>query len=84
VEPVVTGKPESYFVEYALRRFGVEPDEAFIVGDNLKTDIEAGRRLGLYTVHVRTGVTYMDEPDAPKPDEVCASVAELWLNGLPC
>jgi 4-nitrophenyl phosphatase len=55
--PTVIGKPEPTLVELALEQLGAGPDEALLVGDNLETDIEAGRRAGVRTVHLLTGIS---------------------------
>jgi 4-nitrophenyl phosphatase len=80
VEPTVTGKPEPYFVEYALRRFAALAQETFIVGDNPRTDIAAGRRAGIYTIRVLTGLSEEAGSDLPEPDSVVRSVADLFLD----
>ena len=80
IQPMVTGKPSKGFVEYACQRYGISPEETVIIGDNLRTDVLAGLESGVYTIHVLTGVQYV-EFDAPhQPDEVHSSVAELFLS----
>ncbi|QSO53234.1 HAD-IIA family hydrolase [Alicyclobacillus curvatus] len=56
VRPYVAGKPNPDFVGYALSRFGVAREDAFVVGDNPDTDIRCGRLYGLYSIMVETGV----------------------------
>ncbi len=46
IEPVVAGKPEPAYVDYALKRFNCSKEQAVIIGDNLFTDILAGERVG--------------------------------------
>ena len=62
VEPVVIGKPESYLVEMALDRLGVAKHEVILIGDNPETDVRAGRKAGIETVLLRTGVGARFEP----------------------
>ncbi|SFL96246.1 TIGR01457 family HAD-type hydrolase [Salibacterium qingdaonense] len=57
VEPVFIGKPESTMVDQALQMLGVQKEELLLVGDNYDTDIAAGIRAGIATLHVGTGVT---------------------------
>ena len=84
VEPVVLGKPEPGLFEHGLRRLGhLRPDEAAMIGDRLDTDVVGGRRAGLHTILVLTGVTTPSEATAahPPPDAVVpnlASVADLF------
>lgn len=47
-------KPEPGMILKGLRAFRLSPQDSFIVGDHA-TDLEAGRRAGLRTVHVLTG-----------------------------
>jgi HAD superfamily hydrolase (TIGR01450 family) len=80
VEAVV-GKPSPIILEVALDALGVAASEAVIVGDRLETDMAMGKRLGLVTVLVLTGVTA--EGDAAiaelSPDLVLPSVRELLI-----
>jgi arabinose operon protein AraL len=78
VEAVV-GKPSPIILEVALAALGVAAADAVIVGDRLETDIAMGRRAGLATVLVLTGVTRADDPRIAqmRPDLVVPSVAEL-------
>ncbi|HEY8446544.1 MAG TPA: HAD-IIA family hydrolase [Thermomicrobiales bacterium] len=59
--PLVIGKPEPLVLEMALERMGVTPAEAVMVGDRLDTDIIAGKRAGMLTVLVLTGVSTREE-----------------------
>ncbi len=43
-------KPHRRIFEAALRRIGVRPSQAVIVGDRMDTDIKGGRRAGLTTI----------------------------------
>jgi len=53
----VLGKPRRTFFRAALRMVGLPAAEVLVVGDNLKSDIEAGRRAGCRTALVLTGMT---------------------------
>src|SRR6185312_7218869 len=61
VETIV-GKPSPIILEVALAALGVPAGEAVMVGDRIDTDIVMGRRLGLGTVLVLSGVTRADDP----------------------
>src|SRR6266850_6899986 len=76
---VIVGKPSPIILEVALERLGVPACDAVIVGDRLETDIVMGKRLGLATVLVLTGVTRADDPRLAEiaPDLVLPSIREL-------
>ena len=46
-------KPAPFAVRKALRKMGVTPDEAILIGDQVYTDIIAGNLAGVRTVLVR-------------------------------
>ncbi len=76
---VVVGKPSPLILEVALATLGVPAGDAVIVGDRLETDIVMGKRLGVATVLVLSGVTRADDPRIGEvaPDAVIRSVREL-------
>lgn len=76
---VVVGKPSPIILEVALERLGVPVADAVIVGDRLETDIVMGKRQGLATVLVLSGVTRADDPRIAElaPDAVIRSIGEL-------
>lgn len=53
----IAGKPNTWVIDYIIGKHGVSKEEILIVGDRLDTDIELGRRAGIDTVLVLTGVT---------------------------
>lgn len=64
--PVVVGKPEPDMARSAARKMGLLPEQCLAVGDRLDTDIEGGRRAGVDTLWVLTGVhTLVDLFDRP-------------------
>jgi phosphoglycolate/pyridoxal phosphate phosphatase family enzyme len=78
VEAIV-GKPSPIILEVALQALGVGAADSVIVGDRVETDITMGKRLGLATVLVLTGVTRLDDPRIAElaPDLVLPSIAAL-------
>ena len=76
---VVVGKPSPIILEVALERLGVPGRDAVIVGDRIETDIVMGKRLGLGTVLVLSGVTRADDPRIAEiaPDLVLPSIRDL-------
>jgi 4-nitrophenyl phosphatase len=88
-EPVVAGKPEPALFRRGLERLGnLAPSEAAMIGDRLDTDVDGGRRAGLRTILVLTGVSNADDvANAPHPpDAVVPSLAAVgpllgWEEG---
>ena len=76
---VVVGKPSPIILEVALAHLGLSAGECAIVGDRLETDIVMGKRLGLATVLVLTGITQAGDPRIAEtaPDLVVPSVRNL-------
>jgi HAD superfamily hydrolase (TIGR01450 family) len=78
VETIV-GKPSPIILEVALESLGCSAAESVIVGDRVETDMVMGKRLGLATILVLSGVTRPDDPRIAglAPDHVLRSVREL-------
>jgi NagD protein len=76
---IVVGKPSSIILDVALGALGVAAGDCVIVGDRLETDIVMGKRGGLATALVLSGVTRPDDPRLAEiaPDLVLPSVREL-------
>ena len=74
----VVGKPEPQLFHTALDRLG--DGRTLVVGDRLKSDVEAAKRAGLDAALVLTGDTTAEEAMAaadPKPVTVAASLGRL-------
>ncbi len=84
------GKPAPEGFVAAAGRLGVDPDEMYVVGDDLNNDVLAGQVVGMTGVLVRTGKFRQDTLDrwaadefAMQPNHVIDSVADLpGLLGL--
>jgi len=50
VSPIVIGKPEPPLFRIALRRLGLAPAQAAMVGDSPESDVAGGRGVGMRTV----------------------------------
>ena len=59
--PVFVGKPEAHMLSFIQLKNGFKKDEMVMIGDNYDTDILAGIRFGIDTVHVEGGVTSREE-----------------------
>lgn len=65
VEATVAGKPEKPLMEETVRRVG--GDRPIMVGDRLDTDIEGAHAIGIPSLLVLTGVTWLEELVAATP-----------------
>ena len=76
---IVVGKPSALMAETALARLGVPARDAVMVGDRIETDIVMGKRLGLATMLVLSGVTRADDPRVAEiaPDVVLPSIRDV-------
>jgi ribonucleotide monophosphatase NagD (HAD superfamily) len=76
---VIVGKPSPIILETALATLDVPAADAVIVGDRIETDIVMGKRGGLATVLVLSGITRADDPRIAEvaPDAVVRSIGEL-------
>jgi 4-nitrophenyl phosphatase len=79
VEPFIVAKPEPVMFQQALARLGSRPEEAAMIGDRLETDIEGGKRAGLNTILVLSGIsTEADiEREGIRPDYIFRDIGEL-------
>lgn len=81
---VAVGKPAPAGFEVAAARLGVDPEEMYMVGDDLNNDVLAAQVVGMTGVLVRTGKFRQDTLDrwaanefAMQPNYVIDSVADL-------
>lgn len=59
-EPVVIGKPSAELMNFSLESLGLKAEDTWVIGDNLATDIAAGKAAGCGTALVLTGLTTKD------------------------
>jgi len=59
--PVYVGKPETIIIDMALERLGLSRQEVVIIGDNLESDIKAGKNAGIRTILILTGVSSRED-----------------------
>lgn len=80
-EPVLIGKPSRMSGALIVRHARVKPREVLLVGDRLETDIEMGRRAGLWTCMVLTGISSLADARAVRerhrPHWIIPSIAQL-------
>jgi phosphoglycolate/pyridoxal phosphate phosphatase family enzyme len=68
VEPLLIGKPSGRSGDLILSQAGAAADEALMVGDRLETDIEMGRRCGMWTCMVLSGISHAGEVEGVSPE----------------
>jgi 4-nitrophenyl phosphatase len=79
VKPFIVSKPAPVMFQQALARMGRRPEETAMIGDRLETDIEGGKRAGLKTILVLSGIsTEADiERQGIHPDLIFRDIGEL-------
>jgi HAD superfamily hydrolase (TIGR01450 family) len=75
-EPEILGKPSRAFFALALRRLGVGPQEAVMIGDNVETDIKGGKAAGLFSVLI-TQSNVKPSADFSQADLVVRDLTDL-------
>ncbi|MFI5379110.1 MAG: HAD-IIA family hydrolase [Tepidisphaerales bacterium] len=77
----IFGKPQRRFFETLLSRMHVRPDRTALIGDNLESDIEGGKAMGLKTILTLTGVVKREEAESQadfrRPDWIVEDLREL-------
>ncbi len=75
----IVGKPSDIMIRVAVEAMDLPAGECILVGDRLETDMVMGKRAGMATALVLTGVTRRESlPSASvQPDYVWESVAEI-------
>jgi NagD protein len=78
-QPFYVGKPSAFMMRAALRHMQVHSEHAWMVGDNMDTDIIAGVQTGLTTVLVLSGVSQMEDLGryAYRPNHVVKGISDL-------
>jgi putative hydrolase of the HAD superfamily len=71
------GKPDRRVFGAALAFFGVEPAQAWMVGDNLECDIGGARELGITAVWHDAHRAGLPAGSAVTPDRIIESLSEL-------
>jgi arabinose operon protein AraL len=77
---VIVGKPSPIIVDVALKAMELSPSQCMMVGDRLETDVAMGKKFGMTTVLVLTGVTkpeHLESEEILKPDYILNNVGDL-------
>jgi HAD superfamily hydrolase (TIGR01458 family) len=84
IEAIVLGKPSNAYFAAALDALNAEAGLAWMVGDDLETDIVGAHKHGMKTLLVRTGKFRPDDVERSQvqPDGIVSSIAQLpdWLE----
>ncbi len=84
VEAVLIGKPSPSYFTAALEALDADPDRAWMVGDDLESDIAGAHAMGINTVLVRTGKFRPDAVEASRvrPNGIVSSIGHVpdWLE----
>jgi HAD superfamily hydrolase (TIGR01458 family) len=84
VEATVLGKPTASYFAAACEALDADPEMAWMVGDDLESDIAGAIGIGMHTVLVRTGKFRPDAVEASRvvPDGIISSIGHLpdWLE----
>jgi HAD superfamily hydrolase (TIGR01457 family) len=79
--PLVLGKPNPFGIETVVKERGSSPARSILIGDRLETDILAGKKAGVTTVLVLSGITGKDELKKAhpflKPDYTISSLPDV-------
>lgn len=83
--PIIIGKPNTYSIKLLIKKMKLCLDEVFIVGDNLESDILAGKNIGIQSCLLLGGVSSLkdigDLPKSKRPDFVLNSFSDLINKG---
>lgn len=71
------GKPEERAYRHALAALGVQPQEAWIVGDNLEWEVIAPQKLGIHAIWYDPHGDGLPAGHAARPDRIIRSLKEL-------
>jgi putative hydrolase of the HAD superfamily len=75
------GKPDERVYVHALAQLDVQPEEAWMVGDNLEWDVAGPQRLGIKSIWIDFAGSGLPEDSAVRPDHTVGALAELieWV-----
>lgn len=71
------GKPDERAFRNALAALGVEPGNAWMVGDNLEADILGAQRAGIHAIWVDSAGDGLPEGTPVRPDRIIGALSDL-------
>lgn len=75
------GKPDVSVFVHALDKLGVTPDNAWMVGDDLKRDILGANEAGIFSVWVDWQNKGLPNDIPVQPDRIITTISELMQKG---
>jgi len=77
-------KPDERIFRVALKKLGVKPSEAVMVGNRIKTDVLGANKVGMKTIYFNWNDRYPEKVESPleKPNCTISSIKDL-LDVLP-
>ena len=82
--PLIVGKPEAHMIEAALTRLRTARSSTLMIGDQIATDIRAGKSAGVCTVLVTTGVPFKENAAQISPDFTVATLLDIPVTHGDC
>lgn len=83
----VIGKPSDFIAQFVVNKvLKLKPEQCYMVGDRLETDIRMGSENGLNTILVLTGITkaFMVEESDYQPTYIMESIKDIVGLGRGC
>ena len=74
------GKPDERVYRHAMNELNVEPEDCWMVGDNLEWEVEVPQRLGIYAVWVDAVEGGLPINTDVEPDRVVTKISEILLD----
>ena len=71
------GKPDAHAFRHALAALGAQPQETWMVGDNLLADMAGAKRAGIHAIWIDAHGNGLDARDGIVPDRTIESLDEL-------
>ncbi|MDX1334468.1 MAG: TIGR01458 family HAD-type hydrolase [Gammaproteobacteria bacterium] len=84
-EAIVLGKPSADFFNMCLSLLGLEAEQVFMVGDDIRSDVAGAQAAGIWGVLVQTGKFQESDLDSGiDADVMLNSIAQLpdWLERI--
>jgi len=77
-------KPDERIFRVALKKLGVKPGEAVMVGNRIRTDVLGANKVGMKTIYFNWNDRYPEKVESPleKPNYTINSIKDL-LDALP-
>ena len=83
-DALILGKPAPDFFDAILDDLHVPAEQVALIGDDIKTDVEAAMKTGFYGVLVRTGKFRREDLEHSEgPDLVLGSVTDVYQQNGP-